>query len=370
MKTKLICLLLVSTMIMTGCFSYKDINRVLFVTALLIDVDKENNIILYTEAFVTTRISGERMGAEEKIIFKSKNKTILEAARDINLRASYRLNYTQNKAIIFTERAAKYGLDNFIDILFRDQQALLRQYLFIYPGEPEVILQTKLKEEQFIGVFLADLVLNQRVTSKGVQYRIDEYINNRLAGNKVNLINIIDRDESQIDERLCIKGLTVIKNDKMVGKLNIDESFLYNLLKGNIKFGELELTNPEHKDKFISLKVLKSKTKNKLNYDGSKITLKKNITIRTSFAEAQKSIYLTDDSERETIIKLAENKIKDECMKLFNHYKEKDIDLLNVQKDFNRKYPNANIKDVTNVLELDLNIKVIMEGSTDSTDFK
>ena len=37
--------------IMSSCFSYRDINRVLFVTALMIDVDDTGKSILYAEAF-------------------------------------------------------------------------------------------------------------------------------------------------------------------------------------------------------------------------------------------------------------------------------------------------------------------------------
>jgi spore germination protein KC len=370
MRKKLICLMLVITILMTGCFSYKDINRILFVTGILIDLDEKNNIVLYSEAFVSTRSSGDRMGNEERIIFKSNGETFMKAAGGINLRSTFRLNYTQNKAIIFTERAAKYGLDNFIDGLYRDQQTLLRQYLFIYPGEPEKFMNVELKEEPFIGIFLADLIQNQKVTSVAMRRRLDEYLNNRLMGSTVDAINIIDIDKSQLNERIFVNGAAVIKDDKMVGRLDNEESYLYNLLKKTVKLGTIILPNPEHKDKFITLRILNSKTKDSLDYDGSKVILKKNIVIRTSFGETQKSIHILNDEEREAIIKDAEDKVKNQCIKLFNDYKEKGIDLLDVQNKFDRKYPNTNIKDVINIVELNLSVKVYMEGSTDTTDFK
>lgn len=370
MKKKLLCLLLISNMLMTGCFSYKDINRILFVTGLLIDVDEKNNIVLYTEAFVSTRSSGDRMGNEERIVFKSKGETFMKAAGGINLRSTFRLNYTQNKAIIFTERAAKYGLDNFIDGLYRDQQTLLRQYLFIYPGKPEEFMNTELKEEPFIGIFLADLIQNQKATSVAMKRRLDEYINNRLIGSTVDAINIIDIDKQQLNQRIVIAGAALIKNDKLIGKLNDEESYLFNLLKKSVKLGTIILPNPEHKDKFITLRILNTKQKDTLEYDGSKVILRKNIVIRTSFGETQKSIHILNNKEREDIISLAEGKVKNQCIKLFNDYKKKGVDLLNIQSEFDRKYPNTNIKDVISIVELDLSVKVYMEGSPDSTDFK
>jgi spore germination protein KC len=369
MKRRMVCLLLILSLFMSGCFAYKDINRLLFVTGLLIDIDKDKNIILYTEAFVAARSSGEKMGEEERIVFRSKSKTLLEAARDINLSSSFRLNYTQNRAIIFTERAAKHGIDNFIDLLDRDQQTTLRQFLFVYPGDPEELMQTKLKEEPFIGIFLSDLVLNQKITSKATQKRFDDYLNNRLMGSRVDVINMIDKD-GHPGERISIKGLAVMKDDKMVGSLNSEEVLAYNFLKGVTKFGGIEITNPEHEDKYASLKILNSKTRSVLSYDGEIVHLNKNINVRTNFGETQESIHLTDDKEREIIDKYTENRIKNMCIELFNAYKQKDIDLLNVQEDFNRRYPNTNIKDFIKIVQLNVDARVHMEGSTDKTDFR
>ena len=47
----IICLILMNCFSMTSCFSYRDINKLLFVTAIIIDVDDNNNPILYAEAF-------------------------------------------------------------------------------------------------------------------------------------------------------------------------------------------------------------------------------------------------------------------------------------------------------------------------------
>ncbi len=108
-----------------------------------------------------------------------------EAIRNINLGSSYKLNYSQNKAIIFSERAAKYGLDNFIDLLDRDQEFLMRQYMFVCADDLLDVLDTKIAEEKFVGVFLSDLILNYQIQSKGSKLRFDEYLVNRRLGNRV-----------------------------------------------------------------------------------------------------------------------------------------------------------------------------------------
>lgn len=38
-----------------GCFQYKDINRTLFATAIVIDIDNSENTVVNVEAFVSSR---------------------------------------------------------------------------------------------------------------------------------------------------------------------------------------------------------------------------------------------------------------------------------------------------------------------------
>ncbi len=117
---------------------------------LIIDVDDNGNPILYAEAFKGVR--GQPEGMDERILFKGKGKTMFEAVRDMNATSSYKLNYTQNKVIIFTQKAAEFGLDNFIDFLDRDQELLIRPYIAVYTGDPEKLMKLKIIQEKYIGL--------------------------------------------------------------------------------------------------------------------------------------------------------------------------------------------------------------------------
>lgn len=136
---KLICILVVA-LLLTGCFNYADINWIVFVTSIGIDIDENNKTILYAEAFTGLRGDGGTE-SEGRIVFRSTGDTIFEAIRNLHLSSSLRLNFTQNKAIIFSEKAAKYGLDNFLDTLIRNEELLVRQFIYVSKMDLEDIVE-------------------------------------------------------------------------------------------------------------------------------------------------------------------------------------------------------------------------------------
>ena len=107
-------------------------------------------------------------------------------------------------------------------------------------------------------------------------------------------------------------------------ELTIEQTKAYNFLNNKIKHGTAYATNPEHRDK------------QKLN------------AMERSGAENIKKI----------------------CEELFYEYKKKNIDIFNLQRDFEMKYPRSKIDNCLKIAELELDIKVATKGSTITTDFE
>jgi len=338
--------------------------------SVLIDIDSSNNIIFYGESFMSSRGETIDVGTEGKSIVIGKGASLFEAARNLKMNSSYDIDYSQCRAIIFTTKAASYGLDNFLDLFDRDQEVPQRSYVYVTSDDPKKILKAEMKEEKFVGIFLSELAKNMTSTSQGVSLRIDEFFNRRLSGSKVNVVNIVDLKKEQAEPRLNIGGLAVIKDDKLVGELTLEEGKAYNFLNNNVKQGTVYSTNPEHIDKHVALNILKTKTKTQLNYDGSVIHLKKKINMSVNLAFAEKSIHIKDQQQRNVIQKGGEEYVKEICENLFSKYQKKNIDIFNLQRDFEMRYPKKKTDNSFQITQLDLDINVIIKGSTITTDFK
>jgi len=369
-KIILMIIILFTSFCTSSCFNYADINRTMFVTAILIDIDSFNNPILYVENFVPSRGDTLEIGKENKSIQIAKGSSLYEAVRSLRLNSSFTINYTQCRAVIFTRKAASFGLDNFLDLFDRGQELPQRSYLFITPSDPEKLLKVQMKEEKFVGIFLSELAENMVKTPQGTAIRIDEFFNNRLLGSKVNVVNLIELKKEQIEPRMSIDGLAIIKEDKLVDELSLDQARAYNFLNNNIKHGTIYSTNPEHQDKQVALDILKSKTKTQLNFDGNIIHLKKKINTEVSVAFAEKSIHITVQQQTKALEKGGAENIKTMCKNLFSEYKEKNIDIFNLQRDFEMRYPRRKIDNCLQIAELELDVNVNIKGSTITKNFK
>ncbi|MBU3159927.1 Ger(x)C family spore germination protein [Clostridium frigoris] len=340
-KTLVIVCLIISCFNMSACFSYRDINRLLFVTCIIIDVDSDGNPIIYAEAYKGIR-GGTPGGLDERILFEGKGKTMFEAVRNMNATSSYKLNFTQNKAIIFTQKAAEDGLENYVDFLDRDQELLIRPYIAIYLGDPEKLIKLKIAQEKYIGFFLMHLEENVGSSSRALKLSLNDFYNQRNMGDKANVVPIIDIPKDSAEPRLEINGGAVIKDDKMVSIIKTNEGQGFNFLMNAVASGSLEITNPCDINKFITLEILKSKTKTEINYDGNVIHLKKKINVNVDFAEAQKSIIFTKENSTK-IQEQSEKNIVESCNELFSKYKTIGIDIFDITEQFHNKYPKIKI---------------------------
>lgn len=368
MKKKILSLILCMCLLFNGCFNYRDINKVIFSTSIIIDIDEQKNPVFYMETFKPYRSATSGSEKGERIVYKGKGKTVFEALRDTGLSSSYKVNGTQCKAIIFTEKAAAYGIDNFIDFFDRDQEFLIRQYVAVFEGDVDRLAKMKMKSEEYIGIFLVDLIDNIGTSSRAIKLSINDYLNKRTEPSHTGVMTVLKINDNQIEQMLTIDGGAIIKNDKLVDRLPRAESQGYNFLVDKVKSGTLEISNPEFENKFVVLEIRHSKTKTKLDYDGETLKLKKIINVRTTFAETQKSITITGD-EREEIARRSEKNIKLACTEVFNKYKNKNLDIFDVQREFKKKYPKENVDDILRNTEIDLEVNVEIEGSSNKLNF-
>lgn len=368
MKKLIISLFLTLTTLLQGCFSYKDINKLLFVTAVVVDIDKDKKPVIYAEAFKPFRSTTAASEKGQRIIFKGTGKTLYEALRDIHLSSSYKLNYTQYKAVVFTERAAAYGIDKWIDIFDRDQDFIVRPYIAITNESAEDLLNVKMKEEEYLGILLKELIDNEGASVRSVRLSLNEYLTKRLMGKETDVITWIGIKKQQPQDRIEIKGGGIVKDDKLVEFLPRDDGEGFNLLMNTLKTGSLEVTNPQKTDEFISLNILKNKTKTSLTYDGTTVHLRKTINVKVNIEEIDKEGTITT----ETLNKLkmnSEYNIKRACMRVFEDYKEKDLDIFDIQQDFERRYPRIKLNNVLKITELEVIVDENIEGSPDVQDF-
>ena len=347
---------------LVGCFNYRDINKVSFATSIIFDTDDFGRAIVYVDCVKPYRSTNESSDKGKRIIYKGIGKTALEALRDVNLASSYELNYSQNRAYIFTEKAARNGIKRYVDLINNNQEFQIKPYMFIYFGEVDELLKITSSDEEYLGLYLEELVHKNKRNPRAMRANINDYLSNSITASDTYIVGAIEIREDALDKKIEIGGGAIIKDNKLVEKIDSKDAMSYNLFMNNIRRGTLEMSNPQSQQGFITLDILDNSTESKLKYDGENITLVKNLEMKVSVAEIQGRL-IVDNELLKYIKDVKEEEIESYLRDIFNKYKEKQIDVFEIERLLDIYYPKAAVYNPIANTNLEVNVNLIVEGT-------
>lgn len=358
-------LLIAILLMLAGCYNYRDINNVTFVTSMVFDLDPIGNVVIYMDCVRPYRDNNESSDNGKRILYKGTGKTVLEALRDVNMASSYKINVTQNKAFIFTEKAVKEGIDKFLGIINNDQEFLVKPYIFAYFGDVERLLKVAASDEEYMGLFINDLVKKNKANSRAIIVNINEYITASEIGANSALIGALELRKDVIDERIELSGGVIMRNNVMQEKINIMDGLTFNILEDKVKTGTLEIVNPQMEEGFITFEILKNKTKTKIEYNGDRVLLTKDVNMKVTLAESQ-GRFIVDKQSLQIIEDTTEVRIKEYLQAFFDKYNKKNIDILGVERMLEIKYPGLVKEDILSILDVDIKVNLDLEGTSNT----
>ena len=361
-KASVLLSLLILPLLLTGCFDYHDINKVTFPTSIIFDVDDLGQEIVYLDCIKPYRSTNDSSDKGRRIIYKGVGKTALEALNDINRASSFKLDYTQTRAYIFTEKASRKGIKKFLDLINNNSEFSMKPSAFVYYGDVEELLKTVSTDEEYLGLFLNDLVGKEKYNPRAVKSNINYYLSNILMGSNTALLTSISLEDNAIDKKIQIQGSSIFKDNVLVERIDMENSLIYNIMMGNAKSGTLEISNPESKENFITLQILDSSMKDKLEFQDGKYKLIKDVNVEVSVSEIQGELIV--DANGLDYIKVNEEAyISGYAEYLFNKYKKQNLDIFDIARLAEMYYPNENIDNPLSVTEVEVNTKLIIKGT-------
>ena len=349
-------------MLFTGCFNYNDINKVTFATSVIFDIDDLGQTILYLDCIKPYRSTNEGSDKGRRMVYKGQGKTALEALEGVGRVASNKLNYSQIRAYIFTEKAAKKSIEKYLDLINNFNEFQVKPSAFIYYGNVEELLATTTNDEEYLGMLLNDLIGTQSYGVEATASNINYYLSNVLMGDNTILLPAITLKSGALDKKIEINGSAIIKDNVLVDKLDSEDSLMYNLMMGKVKSGILTLGNPNTKEDFISLNILQTTATNDVSYENDALVINKNINIEVSVAEIQGDA-IVDYQLLDYIKNNEEAHVNKYVEYVFNKYKEKDIDIFDVGRIMEIHYPKINSEDILSRTNVNINSNIKIEGT-------
>lgn len=360
----LVLILLISVSFSPG-LNVSTIENLAIPSAIGYDIEKTNQNDVSFRAFVDVYIFGEKKRVMHKA-YLGKSTGLVEARNDRQRRIDKRFMVGLEKVDILTERFARFGIRNMIDVLFINPLVNDTAYIVVTKNDLPSLLEHKVKGYPTVADYIEGMIRN------AYQYdffpknfkTLDTFISLDTEGRKVILPYI-----ETTKEGLKITGEALFKNDKMIAVVDEKNMKLLNIL--NKSNGSGILTIQKEPGKYIEYysKVKRSVNCTKVN---DKYTFNISLQFKGNILSNQLYKDIMSDPK---VVKKFEKELAEETKTMCNKFLDKmkseyKIDCLELGRVAAAKYGKDTGTDWDEVvcnsdIDVDVTIKLDSQGRGD-----
>ncbi len=325
--TTLIFIFLMNSILATGCWNYKEIDELSIVAGVAIDKGEDNEFQMTVEII---QIGSARDTKKTSKIVMVEGKTMFDAARNLISLSGKRLYWSHAKVIILSKEIASEGVIKVVDWYNRDAETRGEAKILI-SGEASAkeILTYEGTTEDIKTFVLDNIIQDQESLSKAPIMDIlkfDIESKTKMISTVIPVVNFNKLNGKVVPQ---VMGTAIIKNDKLLGFLNDEETkdllFIRNEIKGGILVEEMQTGSDLTS---VSLEIFKSKTKVTPVVNGNDIKINLDIETIASIGEIGGKENFIDDEGREELEESAANSLKKRIGFLINKVQsEYDADI-------------------------------------------
>lgn len=232
-------LILLVSIILTGCWDLKDINRRVMVVALGLDLaertETENYeyismVKLTAQVAIPEKLSGGAgqpltTGAEAVWNVSAIGRNVSMCYVNLQQRLQNELFLGHTRVLVISEDLAREGLSRYMNFFRNNPEFRRLSYLLISENKAEDLLNTFPKTVNVQAIYLMNLIEDeiQRQTMPDLPF-IEIAIRGVTSGVDPIAVLISSDKETGI---IKYSGLAVFRGDRMVGKLDVEETWSY-----------------------------------------------------------------------------------------------------------------------------------------------
>ena len=307
-KLLLITVLLLSSVVLTGCLESVDLNKLGIVAGIAIDKKTDDGYIVTVQILNPSAIVGEAPNTLPVYSLKAEGSSIHEAWSKLDSITSSALYLSHLSVIVINEDFAKLGFSPLINFALRHTD--IRPDIAIVVAKDEKAGDILNVVTALDMIPAAQLDISSRISSHTPRltisnlYEVVDIVNNNSINVVLNAVSI-HHEEEHIDEtikrkdatsghttrngstidnildiarpvQLRIEHLAIFKGDKLVGFIDDYEAQLYNMIMGESK--RYVIVTKIDKDYYTSARVPKVKSKITTDLTNNEATIKLNIS--------------------------------------------------------------------------------------------
>jgi len=288
---KLALIMVCLSLLLTGCWDYKEVDRLASVVAIGIDRIPGSETIFLTAQIASSENKGgsqettkRQSGGQAYTVMNSEGKSLFEALRNLNTQSTRRILISHCKLIVMGKVLAEMGIGEILDDLKRDREFRRTDWILTTDKTAKEILNKDIALEQVPATGVDLILQNLSEMGRVLPMNCNDFFVQLNCESQVSftplaqLEDIDNQATSQLEKAvgrpldsegkpktLTIEKTAVFKNLKMVGVLNDDDSRAQRWLVDSPKGGWITLTYaPQVQTKGnkgeISLEIIDGKT--------------------------------------------------------------------------------------------------------------
>lgn len=234
---------------LAGCWDRTEINDYAFWMGTVLDKSDNKKFRVSAQIAIPMQIgSGSKEGGSNRgnLIISAEGKTLLDSCQTIQNKLPRRIFIGHRRAVFISERLAREGLSQILDMYTRNAELSPRSGLFIVLGkDPEQVL----KVESPFNPFSSDAILRQDKYAKIGDVATRDLIVNYASQGTCPILSVIDLKGLTKEEKnkvVNINQLAVFnKSLQMVGLLSNEESMVTLWIINRLKLNYLTSYIPE-----------------------------------------------------------------------------------------------------------------------------
>jgi spore germination protein KC len=296
----LIFFALASILLLSGCWNYREVNRLAIVGGVAIDKEESSNEYKLTIEIMQPE-AGETGGGKIKSeVFETKGATIFEAIRDFVLKIGRRPYWAHAKVLIINKAIAEEEISPVLDFFYRDSE--LRRDIFVLVSKEDTageILRTDPDLDDTRSFHIFSVIQGQKSTYKYPKTELWEVVENLSHKERALLIPAVQigEGERKIAE---VRGSAILKADKVICYIDDEDTRNVLWINGELNKGLFAVKNIEDGND-ITFEVFGSKNKSAAAYDGETVKINTSIKAEVNIAELSGSLNFRDKEIRQRL---------------------------------------------------------------------
>lgn len=330
--------------LLSGCAEEKTLEKMGLLTTVGYDLTEDKQILA---TMVLLQIDPE--APQSSVILTAKSATSKGARNEADLKSPKRLQSGQLRVALFSEEVVRTGLINLADTLARDPSISDLTYLAVVEGSTNKLLNQK--SEQFSDISqLIYKELDQNIKGEKIpSSTLQEVLHDFYAPGIDPIMPTLKSDNGIVK----ITGMALIKNDKMVGKINAKEAFYLKLVNDRYEAGAIELEIdkkdfdlPESTESPVKLAVVLDTIHSKSDINlisKENLQFELNVKLQARLLEVNQALDLKNPKELLLLETKLKEKITSDIEKLVKKAREAGADPFGFGEIYRKSVRQANL---------------------------